>query len=76
MSYTMLRLVLFFVALILMYLAGARGLLLFGVALLVSGIVSFIALSRQRDAMAGALTGRMRGFRQRLNDGARAEDQD
>ena len=76
MSYTLLRLVLFLAALILLYLVGARGLLLFGVALLASGLISFVALSRQRDAMAGALTGRVRGFRRRLDEGARAEDQD
>jgi Mn2+/Fe2+ NRAMP family transporter len=76
MSYTLLRLVLFLAALILLYLVGARGLLLFGLALLASGIISFVALSRQRDAMAGALTSRVRGFRQRLDEGSRAEDED
>jgi Mn2+/Fe2+ NRAMP family transporter len=76
MSYTLLRLVLFLAVLTLLYVVGARGLLLFGLALLASGIISFVALSRQRDAMAGMLTSRMGGFRRRLDEGARAEDED
>jgi Mn2+/Fe2+ NRAMP family transporter len=75
-SYTLLRVLLFFAALILIYFSGARGLLLFALALLASGIVSFVLLSRQRDAMSGALTTRLRGFRERLDDGTRAEDDD
>ena len=75
-SYTMMRLLLFFAALILLYYAGARNFVLIGLALLVSGIVSFIVLSRQRDAMSGALAARFRGFRERLDEGASAEDRD
>ncbi len=81
--YTSARFVLFLVALVLLYFAGARGLLLAALALLVSGIASFVLLSRQRDVMAGALTNRLRGvrsrageFRARLNEGTRAEDRD
>jgi Mn2+/Fe2+ NRAMP family transporter len=75
-SYTSMRLLLLVVSLILVYIAGARGLLLIGLALLISGIVSFVVLSRQRDAMSGALTARVRDFRQRLDEGTRAEDDD
>jgi Mn2+/Fe2+ NRAMP family transporter len=75
-SYTMMRLLLFFASLILLYFAGARGLVLVGVALLISGLVSLIVLSRQRDAMSGALAARVRGFRERLDEGTRAEDDD
>ncbi len=82
-AYTSARIALFLVALVLLYLAGARGLLLAAVALLVSGIASFVLLSRQRDVMSGALTARLRGvrhrageFRARLNEGTRAEDRD
>jgi hypothetical protein len=42
----------------------------------VSGIISFVVLSKQRDAMSAALTGRIRGFHGRLDAGARAEDDD
>jgi Mn2+/Fe2+ NRAMP family transporter len=73
-AYTSARILLFVVATGLLYLAGARGLLLLALALLVSGIVSFVVLSRQRDAMSAALTGRIHGFRSRLEAGAKAED--
>jgi TctA family transporter len=81
--YTSARFVLFLVALVVLYFAGARGLLLAALALLVSGIASFVLLSRQRDVMSGALSARLRGvrsrageFRSRLNEGTRAEDRD
>ena len=73
-AYTSARILLVLAALGLLYLTGARGLLLVALALLISGIVSFVVLSRQRDAMSGALTSRLRGFRDRLDEGARAED--
>jgi Mn2+/Fe2+ NRAMP family transporter len=73
-AYTTARILLFAVMLGLLYLVGARGLLLLGLAVLISGIVSFIVLSRQRDAMAGAITSRISNFRQRLDEGTRAED--
>ena len=75
-AYTTARILLFVAATGLIYLAGARGLLLLALALLVSGAASYILLSRQRDAMAGALVGRVRNFRARLEAGTRAEDRD
>jgi Mn2+/Fe2+ NRAMP family transporter len=82
-AYTSARILLFVAAAGLLYLAGARGLLLLGLALLVSGIASYVLLSRQRDAMSGALMARLKnrrprgpGFRARLEEGARAEDRD
>jgi len=62
-AYTAARILLFVAAAGLIYLAGARGLLLLGLALLVSGAASYILLTRQRD-------------RDRLDAGTRAEDQD
>ena len=73
-AYTSARILLFAAVLGLLYLAGARRLLLVGLALFVSGIVSFVVLSRQRDAMSGAIAGRLRQFRGRLDEGTRAED--
>lgn len=75
-TYTAARLLLFAVAVGLLYLAGARGLLLLGVALVISGLVSFVVLSGQRDAMSRALTSRTRRLRDRLDEGTRAEDDD
>ena len=75
-AYTTARILLFVAATGLIYLAGARGLLLLGLALLVSGAASYILLSRQRDAMAGALTRRLGSVRSRLDAGTRVEDED
>jgi hypothetical protein len=75
-AYTSARILIFVLSLILLYLAGARGLLLIGLALVISGIVSFVLLSRQRDAMSSALATRIGSFRRRLDEGAKAEDDD
>jgi len=73
-AYTSARILLFVAALVLLYLAGARGALLLGLAIVISGVISFIVLSRQRDQMSGALVTRFRDWRSRLDEGARAED--
>jgi hypothetical protein len=82
-AYSLARLGLFLAALLLLYLIGARGLLLVALALLVSGIISFVVLSRQRDAMSSSLSARLRGMRaragefgSRLDEGAKSEDED
>ena len=82
-AYTSARIVLLVVSAFLLYLAGARGILLLALAFVVSGIASFVLLSRQRDVMSGALRSRLNsrrprngGFRARLEEGARAEDGD
>jgi Protein of unknown function (DUF4229) len=73
-AYTSARILLFVGALIVLYLVGARGALLLALAILVSGVISFMVLSRQRDKMSGALVTRFRDMRARLNEGAKAED--
>ena len=82
-AYTSARIVLLVVSVVLLYLVGARGLLLLALACVVSGIASFVLLSRQRDRMSSALMARIKpgprrrgGFRARLEEGARAEDED
>jgi Protein of unknown function (DUF4229) len=75
-AYSTARLLLFAVMLGLLYLVGARGLLLAGLALAISGIISLVLLSPQRDAMSGAITSKISQFRQRLDEGTRAEDDD
>jgi len=82
-AYTSARILLLVASLILLYLVGARGLLLLALACVVSGIASFVLLSRQRDRMSGALMARIGtrqrrggGFRARLEEGTRAEDDD
>ena len=83
-AYTSARILLLVVSGILLYLAGARGLLLLALAFVVSGIASFVLLSRQRDIMSGVLLARRKngraggiragGIRARLEEGSRAED--
>jgi hypothetical protein len=82
-AYTSARILLLVGSIILLYLAGARGLLLLALACVVSGIASFVLLSRQRDVMSRALMARIRtgqrrvaGFRARIEEGAQAEDDD
>ena len=81
--YTAFRLGVFVVVAAILALLGMRGILLLLVAVLVSGLLSFVLLSRQRDTMSGALMTRLKGrsprgpgLRARLEEGARAEDQD
>ena len=75
-AYTTARILIFVVSLIVLYLVGARQLLLIGLALVISGIISFVLLSRPRAAQSSALASRITRFRGRLGAGARAEDDD
>jgi len=75
-SYTALRLGLFVGAFWLLDLAGARSLLLLGGAILISGLISYFVLNRQRMAMSSAISKRVTSFRERLDAGTRAEDED
>jgi hypothetical protein len=73
-AYTAVRFVLFAVAVGLIYLAGARGLLLIALALLVSGAASYVLLSRMRDSMASSINRRIDSVRSRIDEGSRVED--
>lgn len=74
--YTAARLAMFGVALGVLYLLGARDLLLVVLAIVVSGLVSFIALSGQRDQVSSSLVRRFRDVNRRLDEGAAAEDRE
>ena len=63
--------------------AGARGILLLGLALLVSALLSYVLLNKQRQIIAGKLNGRLSRvgqkaseFSQRIDEGATLEDAD
>jgi hypothetical protein len=75
-SYTALRLGLFVVVFGLLWVAGARSLLLLVLATLVSAVLSYFVLSPQRSAMAGVINRRVGDFKQHLDEGTRAEDED
>gem|GEM_PF-2398029 len=88
--YTSARLVLFIVTATVLALLGMKGIGLLLVALVVSGLLSYVLLSRMRDAVSVAVTqrvgtrprapqpGRKRGLPglwQRLDERTRAEDE-
>jgi len=84
-AYTSARILLLVVSLVVLYIAGARGFLLLVLAFLISALASYVLLSRQRETIAGALNRRLSKatgkvtdkateFRERLEDGAAAED--
>jgi hypothetical protein len=82
-AYSSARILLLVASMGLLYLAGARGWVLLALAILVSALASYVLLSRQRDVMSAALSGRLSKagakaaeFRDRLNEGAAAEDMD
>ena len=63
--------------------AGARGILLLGLALIISALLSYVLLNKQRQIIAARLNGRLsrvgakaRDLGQRLDEGSRAEDED
>jgi uncharacterized membrane protein len=72
--YNALRLGLFAACLGLAALAGLRSILLIAVALLVSGVLAYFLLDRQRRAMAEELAVRVERSRQRLAERTARED--
>ena len=81
-AYTSARILIFGCAVILLYVAGARGLLLLFLGLLISALASYILLNRQRQLIADKLNGRLgkagsmfSEFRERLDEGTKAEDE-
>src|SRR6201992_4484854 len=82
-SYTSARILMFGCAVILLYVAGARGILLLPLGLVISALASYILLNRQRTMIADKLNGRLAKagskvteFRDRLEDGTNAEDEE
>jgi UPF0716 family protein affecting phage T7 exclusion len=84
-AYTSARILMFGCSVILLYLAGARGLLLLFLGLVISMLASYILLNRQRQVIAEKINGRLgrvgskatskvTQFRERLEDGTKAED--
>jgi hypothetical protein len=82
-AYTSARILIFGCAVILLYVAGARGVLLLFLGLVISALASYVLLNRQRQLIADKLNGRLgkagsrfTDFRERLEEGAKAEDED
>lgn len=84
-AYTSARILLLVVSLVVLYLCGARGILLLALAFIVSALLSYILLNQQREKIAAALNNRIgkatskvtskaTEFKERLDEGAAAED--
>jgi UPF0716 family protein affecting phage T7 exclusion len=80
-AYTSARILMFGVSVIVLYMAGARGVLLLGLGLVISALGSYILLNKQRQIIADKLNGRLSRvgsrateFRARLEEGTGAED--
>jgi Protein of unknown function (DUF4229) len=81
--YNAARLGLFLVALGLLHLFGLGGLMMWALALVISGIASYVVLSSLRDKVSVSVTHRVEragaratNFKQRLEEGATVEDED
>jgi Protein of unknown function (DUF4229) len=82
-AYTSARILIFGCSVILLYVAGARGVLLLFLGLVISALASYVLLNRQRTLIADKLNGRLgkagsrfTELRERLEEGAKAEDDD
>jgi hypothetical protein len=75
-SYTLLRILIFFGVALILALFGVHGLTLIAVALIVSAIISLLLLSRLRDRMSASLANRVGKFSAKLDEGTRGEDVD
>jgi Protein of unknown function (DUF4229) len=75
-SYSLLRVLLFFAAVLVLALFHMRGFWLLVTAAAISALVSFPLLSKLRDRMSTSLTGRLAGVNSKLDAGASAEDVD
>lgn len=75
-TYTLLRVLIFLAAAIILALFGLRGIPLILLALVISAIISLLFLSRLRDRMSVSLSGRLSRFGSKLDAGTKSEDTD
>jgi hypothetical protein len=82
-AYTCARIIMFGASVTVLFWAGARGILLLALALLISALLSYVLLNKQRQIIAGKLNGRLSRvgrkaseLSQRLEEGTQAEDED
>jgi Protein of unknown function (DUF4229) len=73
--YTSSRVAIFVVCMMILWLLGMKSLLLVAVAFLLSGLASFVLLSRQRDAMSSDVVERAARMKRRFNERLTAEDE-
>lgn len=73
-KYTVARVGLFLACWGVLWLVGAKGVLGVLIAIVVSGLISYVVLDRLRDRFAGAVIGGIRDLRIRFAAGKAAED--
>lgn len=73
-AYNFARLALLLAVMGVLYLLGARGFLLIGGAVAISGLISFVVLSGQRDALSTAIDERLSRVRRRVAEAGARED--
>jgi hypothetical protein len=74
--YTAYRVLVFVIALGVLYVLGARSFLLAALAVVVSGLVSLVVLDRQRDGAALTVGKALGRVNDRIEAGKRKEDED
>jgi TctA family transporter len=74
MIYTAARIALFLATFGILWLLGAKSWLGALLALLISGIVSYVVLSRQRDAVSSSVNEKAKRMSERIAEGAARED--
>lgn len=74
--YTIARLGLLAAALVIGTGAGLRGIALWALAILASGVASYFLLGQMRDAMSERVENRINAINSRIDEGARKEDVD
>ena len=72
--YTLARFGLLIIAGAVCYLAGARGILLIVLAFLISGLLSYVVLYRQRDNAGARMGGYFSRMNQKIEDSKSSED--
>jgi Protein of unknown function (DUF4229) len=75
-NYTLARAAILGATLAVLWLVGARGILLVLLAVLISGLISYFALSGMRDAVSARVAERVQRISQRIDERTRAEDSD
>jgi Protein of unknown function (DUF4229) len=73
-AYSLARAALFLATAGVLFLLGARGLLLLSLAVLISGLISFVLLARQRDAMSVVVSDNVRDKRRKFEEARARED--
>lgn len=74
--YTLLRLLIFFATLMILYIFGLRSWALLGISAVVSAVISLVALASIREQFAHQIEGKVAARREKAEEHRTAEDDD